>query len=280
MTSKCPPELRSAYHQHRLLLFIGAGVSRSVTWQANGVGYRGPSWEELVEEATKSLGFERPDLARVRGTDMQLLEYFKLKNAGQIAVLTNWLARVMTPGDDAIAAAPILNGIVALHEKCKSFYTTNYDDFLERAFKLKGVLTNSIVLARQMGRADGKVEIVKFHGDLNHPAEIVLTESDYEHRLALKSPLDSKLKADLLGRVVLFIGYSFRDPNVSYIFRTWQREHAKEESLRGNIKAYIALPDPSDFEYEMFRARQIEVIPLRAAQIDADVAGLLAELVR
>ncbi len=64
------------------------------------------------------------------------------------------------------------------------------------------------------------VEIVKFHGDLSNPERMVLSESDYERRLKLAEVEDQRLLSDVLGRAILFfLGYSFRDWNVSYLFR-------------------------------------------------------------
>ncbi len=49
-------------------------------------------------------------------------------------------------------------------------------------------------------------------------ASIVLGESSYFRRLDLESPLDIKLRADLPGRTVMFIGYSLADVNIRYLF--------------------------------------------------------------
>lgn len=214
----CPPELRQRYQEGRVIPFIGAGVSMSVTWKSGKEVKRGPSWSELVEQATRILGFDNAGLARVRGTDLQILEYFKSKQAGQTAKLTNWFAREMNPPDDALTRSSIHQQLVAL-DKCQTFYTTNYDNFLERAFRLAGRECDAIAVESQMGGGGTKTGIVKFHGDLDHPDQIVLTESEYERRLSLSTPLDHRLRSDLLGSVVLFVGYSFRDPNVSYLFR-------------------------------------------------------------
>jgi hypothetical protein len=160
--------------------------------------------------------------------------------------------------------------------KCRLLYTTNYDDFLERAYALRGIGTRSVVLENQMGRnGGGEVEIIKFHGDLNHPDQIVLTESDYERRLTLSSPLDARLKADLLGRTVIFMGYSFRDPNVSYLFRRVTEELEMGKRVSGQPRAFIALPDPSDFEYRLFRDRRIGVVALDGARVTDELAALI-----
>ena len=85
MTVLCPNGLKKAYRDGCLIPFVGAGASMSVSWSVNGEQVKGPSWGELVERATQILGFDSADLARIRGTDLQVLEYFKIKHAGQTA---------------------------------------------------------------------------------------------------------------------------------------------------------------------------------------------------
>lgn len=272
----CPPELRRWYHEERVIPFIGAGVSMSVSWSAAGAAVRGPSWEELVGEATRQLGFENPDLARMRGKDMQILEYFKLKNSGQTAKLKNWLNRLMNPPDDAFRNSLIHQELVAL-EKCGVFYTTNFDNFIEQTFRLANRDYKVVAVEEQMGLRH-ECEVVKFHGDLDHPDQIVLTESDFEKRLSLSTPMDHRLKADMLGRVLLFLGYSFRDPNVSYLFSLFTHQFWEQPgSLPGN-RSYIVVSDPSDFEIELFKARRMTVIPVSRRTITQQIAELLREM--
>lgn len=274
----CPLDLKKRYHEGRVLPFLGAGVSMSVCWNVDGKELRGASWEELVEQATKMLGFSEPSLARVRGTDLQILEYYRIKNAGQSAPLMNWLLRKMSPPDDAVERSDIHKALVALNN-CKIFYTTNYDDFLERAFQLSGRAHRVVAVEAHMGSNSGsETEIVKFHGDLNNPEQIVLTESQYEKRLRFDSALDTKLRSDLQGRVLLFIGYSFRDPNVSYLFRLSKTLLENQAGAFPGVRAYITVPEPSEFENELFKERGIEVIPIRASRITQDIAELIGEL--
>jgi hypothetical protein len=129
-----------------------------------------------------------------------------------------------------------------------------------------------------MGGSKGGCQIIKFHGDLDHPSEIVLTESDYEKRLSLSTALDYRLRSDLLGRVLLFIGYSFRDPNVSYLFRLFTDHFTDKPGTLAGDRAYIITPDPSDFEMQLFQARKIRVIPVRGAHISEDIASILHEM--
>jgi hypothetical protein len=79
---------------------------------------------------------------------------------------------------------------------------------------------------------------------------------------------------------MLFIGYSFRDWNVSYLFRLINEQFGPLPQAPTGRRAYIAVPDPSDFEYTLFRARNIEVIPIRGDHMPGDIAALLGELVK
>src|SRR4026207_1017518 len=96
------PQLKKLYEEGRLIPFVGAGISMSVKWTQDGHQRNGPSWSELVDEAARQLGFEIAELARVRGTDLQILEYFRVKNQGEFAKLTNWMVKNMSAPDDAL----------------------------------------------------------------------------------------------------------------------------------------------------------------------------------
>ena len=269
-----PPQLRKLYEDGRLLPFVGAGISMSVAWTQEGIRRRGPSWSELVDEAARQLGFEMPELARIRGTDLQILEYFKVKNQGEFAKLTNWMVKNMSAPDDALRDSTIHREL-ALMDKCEVFYTTNFDDFLERGLAVHGRQCDVVASEADMGLRTSGCEVVKFHGDLNHPNMMVLSESHYEERLAFKAAMDYRLRSDVLGRAVLFIGYSFRDPNVSYLFRLVNEQFKTLPISLSGKRAYIATPDPSDFEISLFDQRNIEVLATSGSDMTDGITELL-----
>jgi hypothetical protein len=274
----CPDELRDVYSSGRLIPFVGAGVSMSVVWREHpgAEEKRGPSWSQLVEEAARKLGFSDPGLLRVRGTDLQILEYFKLKKFGFYA-LTNWMYAEMRPPDKDLQLSVIHKALAEL-KKCNLIYTTNYDDFIERSLILNGRISRRIAVESDMAKNNSGpsvCEVVKFHGDFEYPQHMVLSESDYEQRLKLQTAMDYRLRADLLGRLFLFLGYSFRDSNVSYIFRRINEVFKDLPGSATGRRAYITVADPSDFEIELFRARNIEVIPISGRDQTNDIASLL-----
>ncbi len=236
----------------------------------------GPNWTELVDEAARIMGFSEPELLRARGTDLQILEYFRIISRG-FTPLTIWLHSNMNPPSQALLSSSIHTEL-ALLNKCNLFYTTNYDNFIERSFQLNEREFRVVAMEQDMGFQTDIAEIIKFHGDMNHPETMVLSESDYETRLKLDSPMDYRLSADVLGRVILFLGYSFRDWNVSYLFRLVNEKFQNSPLPGTGRRAYIVVPDPSNFEIELFRARNIDVIPIRGGSMEEDITNILREL--
>ena len=217
-------------------------------------------------------------ILRVRGSDIQILEYFRLKSHGH-GKLRSWLDRTMQPPDNALKSSLIHTALVGLN-KCNVIYTTNYDNYIERCFNLAGRPNHVVALEAHMSPQDARCEIIKFHGDLDFEETMVLSESDYEKRLQLRSPMDYRLRADVLNRALIFIGYSFSDWNVAYLFRLVNDEFkALPDSTYGS-RAYIIVPDPSDFEMRLFGARNIEVIPVSSFTREKDIAHILTEIGR
>lgn len=273
----CPPELKRRYQEGRLIPFIGAGISMSVQWESNGVQRAGPSWKELVDYAATELGFTSADLARMRATDLQILEYYKLKNHENLAPFRNWLVTRLQAPDEALLESAIHTSLAQL-TNTDTFYTTNFDDFLERSLRLNGRPCKSVVVEANMQRQSGITNVVKFHGDLNNPEEMVISETQYEQRLRLANVLDHRFRADILANALLFVGYSFRDPNVSYLFTLFANELGRLPDSDSGMRAYITAADPSDMEKRLFRARNMEVVPIRTSEMSGDIAALLNEL--
>jgi len=231
----------------------------------------------MVDKAGELLGYEDPELLRYRGTDLQILEYFAYKK-GNFAPLTNWLVRELDAPDDAIVTSKVHAALAGLTD-CKDFYTTNYDDFLERSLRLSGRQVQVVTSERDMGAHGHDTEVVKFHGDFNAPDEMVFSEGHYYRRMRLDGPLDLKLRSDLLGRAAFFVGYSFRDLNVGYLFDVLDNALKGMPNSPSGRRAYIVVHNPSDFEYSLFHKRNIEVVPTRGDDRTSGLVEILKDLV-
>lgn len=205
-----PSDLIAAVAERRVIPFVGAGFSSTV-----GL----PNWDQLLaklaSETEGSLPYE--DLKKYTGGDnLQIAEYLYLKSDQRIGPLRHVIERGMPTGVDATLSTA---HIELLNLNAPQIYTTNYDDLLETTYRSLDVPVNVVALGRDVAVAGQQAtQIVKYHGDLRHEETLVLTESSYFKRLDFESAMDVKFRADLLGRSVLFMGYSFRDINIRLIW--------------------------------------------------------------
>jgi hypothetical protein len=102
----------------------------------------------------------------------------------------------MDAPEEAVRASEVHNALCQLIQ-CKIYYTTNYDDFLEKALRFNDRQVQVIATEGDMGFNNSAVQVIKFHGDFNNPDEMVLSEGQYYRRMKLDSPMDLKLRSDL-----------------------------------------------------------------------------------
>src|SRR5690348_12824141 len=118
--TEVPGPLKRLYKDGRLVVFVGAGASTAVEWtNADQTKSRGITWRGLVDRAAQLLGHPDADLLRVRGNDLQILEFFNAVDSGPTR-LTNWFLQQMNPPDEALKASPIHQALVGL-DACNLF---------------------------------------------------------------------------------------------------------------------------------------------------------------
>jgi hypothetical protein len=101
----------------------------------------------------------------------------------------------------------------------ETYWTTNYDQIIERTLEADGKTVEVKVRAKDFGRNIKKKDAIvyKMHGDKNSPDEAVLTKDDYETYNDKREFFSTALRGDLLSKTFLFIGFSFDDPNLEFI---------------------------------------------------------------
>lgn len=221
-------ELAFAISQRRAILFVGAGASMSV-----GL----PSWDKLIAHMRKELGVDRDVIEGAQSEYQTLAEYYRLK-LGSLGPLRSWMDRHWTVSHDKVRQSRLHRLIVALDFPV--IYTTNYDRNLEVAYEIHGKPYTKVANARDIARSfSDTTQIIKFHGDFDDDASLVLTETDYFDRLSFDSPLDVKFRADALGKTILFIGYSLSDMNIRLLlhrlWQTWHRSNCEKDRPRSFV---------------------------------------------
>lgn len=242
-------ELILNYENKNVILFVGAGVSQNL-----GL----PSWSALIDNIATELGFE-PEVYQTYGDFLSLAEYYVLKK-GSIGKLRSWMDREL----HNINITKLKNSHIHKYIANGNFpiiYTTNYDNWIEEAHKLYNVDYNKIVNVSDLTNSNrNKKEIIKFHGDFSEDDSIVLSESSYFERLKFESPLDIKLRSDILSKSVLFIGYSLSDTNIRQLFykltNLWNNHHSP--SIRP--KSYIFTSKNNPIQEEILKNWGIETI--------------------
>lgn len=148
-----------------------------------------------------------------------------------------------------------------------TYWTTNYDELLERGIKDANrnpdVKSESDQLS--LMKPDRDAVVYKMHGDVNRPANAVLTKTDYELYPNKRPLFRTALKGDLISKVFLFIGFSFEDPNLDYILseiRTLLDANTPEHFCFFRKVQSADYSDPTDYGYELAR-QEMQVENLR-----------------
>lgn len=241
-------ELLDAHRAGKLMLFVGAGVSANL-----GL----PNWDALIEHIAEELGYD-PKIFSTYGTHLALAEFYKKKKGG-LGPLRSWMDREWHKPTTDIASSEIHELITK--GNFSRIYTTNYDRWLEYAHDEFGVEYDKIAsVADLVSVTEGRRQIIKLHGDFDADDSIVLDETSYFQRLDFDTPLDIKLRSDVLGSAVLFIGYSLNDLNIRLLFYRLTEMWGRSALASARPKSYIFTNRPNPVAQEILRHWGIEMI--------------------
>lgn len=259
--------LRARRRDKNLIPFVGAGMSIPL-----GL----PSWTKLIDFIAAELDFD-PQVFRLSGDNRQLAEYY-VEVKGGIGPLRSELDRLFDPADADIKASRSHEALVRL--ELPLVYTTNYDRIIERAFELHGSACHTVGnIGDLMTAPQGVTQVVKFHGTFSDDESLVLTESSYFDRLEFESALDLKLRAEMLGKCLLFIGYSLSDINIRYML--YKLSKLKQRVRRGAARlpaSYMVTFGANEVQRTLLARWDVTVLELDPLDKPGSVAELLESL--
>lgn len=234
-----PDVLTKAIEEDRLVVFAGAGVSMQPPHPL-------PDFTELVRELVASVK-PAPGVAQRRGNERY--ETY-LGRIGDTARVKHACAEVMSPGAYSTLHANILKlfdgGVLRI-------VTTNYDLRFEAAAHDLGMTLRSFSSPALPLGNDIK-GIVHLHGDVSHPDEMIVVDSDYGSAYVSDGWVARFLVKMFSRYVVLFVGYSLSDVPVQYLVRSISTE------LQDRV--FVLETEPNDFS--KWRQRGITPIPFAA----------------
>ncbi len=261
-----PEELSLSLSKGHVIPFVGAGVSMSI-----GL----PSYSALIHEIGSQLGFDG-DIYEGLADYLTLAEYYKIKSGSLSGLKESLKERLSRPRSD-IVKSPVYEAIVSLG--CRLIYTTNFDRLLEEAHRGFNVRYRTIRSARDMvGLQDDRVHIVKYHGDFSDLRSLVFDESSYFKRLSFEDPLDIKLRHDILGKSILFIGYSLSDINIRYLLYRLQKQWESQTRPELRPKSYVFLGKPNEVLSRTLESRGVKTIIANGVDQSKGLTSFLIEL--
>lgn len=179
----------------RLAVFMGAGVSIP-----SGL----PSWHELLGTLAKR--YSMVDVLAAAG------DFSATDKAGLIEKSSEGgFRRVVAESFSGEHRPSLLHAMVAALDP-HEVITTNYDLLYEEAVEATGRGIASVMPWESALESDRW--ILKLHGDVAHPDQIVLTRHHMVRYDAVSRPSASMLQSLLLTRHTLFVGVSMTDDNV------------------------------------------------------------------
>ncbi|MEV7632917.1 SIR2 family protein [Microbacterium sp. NPDC089318] len=207
-------------HKAKLVPFMGAGVSMSAG---------APSWEKLLETLAMEAGIETRTIEALKKHDsLDQAAYVRSEFARQYPrsrVEHDHFASAVIDAVDVRRygiAPPLLAALEA-----EQAITLNYDQLFEWAAE-DGQRPRRVVPGP---RSDEERWLLKLHGSVDEPGSIVLTRDDYLGFNADRAALSSLVKATLMTRHLLFVGFGVQDPHFHEIVHDVRRAVPTEQKF-------------------------------------------------
>lgn len=203
--------LREAMLNKKLVVFVGAGTSLDA-----GV----PSWSDAVKNIANKLGISEDKIDNLKIPQF----YYNSRGKKEYVELMRKIFRF----NDNLDVQEIHRNIVKMN--VNTIITTNYDCLLEKAFAENSEFIQVISQDKELPyKTDGK-ELIKMHGDFEHD-NFVLKEDDYLHYTDNFKLIEAYVKSLLATNVILFVGYSFNDPDIKQMF-SWVKDILEDDLQR------------------------------------------------
>ncbi len=241
--------IRQAKEENRLVIFVGAGVSSN-----SGI----PQWEGLIQQFAKNLvyykckkcefGKKDKNCAKSKNCQINSDEYLKIPQyyynkhkRKYFDIIRNVLGIPVKSND--------LNRIIMQLEP-KHIITTNYDKLIENTNSANRAIYKVIYKDEDLLDTYSNNYIIKMHGDIEEPENIVLKEDDYLSYSQKHILIETIIKSLLLDHTFLFVGYALNDYNLKLIMK-W-RDIIADSYKKSKDKCKSFIIDPTVHEkYEI-----------------------------
>ncbi|GAB2026980.1 SIR2 family protein [Lactovum odontotermitis] len=229
-------ELIESMNDERLIIFVGAGVSKN-----SGV----PDWGELIESFKK-------DLPGITENDPLKIAQIYFSKFGE----EKYRKKIHSIFGDMDRYEPNL-----IHKKISQInpihiITTNYDYLLEKELNKNKDCYSVIAADPDTPEANPKHVIIKMHGDFKHE-NFVLKEDDYQSYADTFPRLTDRIKTYLADFNILYIGYGWNDSTFKGLWDTVFKSFGRKSKTH-----FFFSPSKLDeYETSYYENMGIQVIP-------------------
>lgn len=291
--------IRKEVEAEKVIPFIGAGFSANL-----GL----PMWNEAVKRMFGKLQKDyRIKVETFSNDNLEAFQYaywaFGKKECPDAAISDMLVCGKKKLREDFLVEAtkspPVLGDDdfkrkysqhIALVDRFKKIYTTNWDELIEvtckkqkkkykkyyaiikdHAYgsKYQQIEIESGALDNDAQNDDGMIHIYKYHGCISDAtaSSLIASSADYHERIAVlnEHPLDQELYWDMREKSIMFIGYSLSDINIKYVinqvlFAAWRPNVTNHQS-----KFYVIsfdYPPPKGSKLLEYRNECVKIIPV------------------
>ncbi len=192
-------KLQEAVKNRKLVIFAGAGIS---------VDAGAPRWNDLIKQLAKEIDIPEHENDNFRIAQMYYNERQSKEYLEKIREILKY---------KQLRHNEIHEAIIKLRPE--HILTTNYDNLLEQAINAGAYPFSVVSKDNQFPYSRNVSLLVKIHGDLDDN-DFVLKEDDYLEYANRYPLIEAFVKSIFTSKTVLFVGYSFSDPNLKMILQT------------------------------------------------------------
>lgn len=208
-------EIKVALKNDKLVIFIGAGISKN-----SGV----PTWGQTVRIFAEKIGY--PEHRLTTDEYIRIPQYFYgIDKSRDHEEYYNTILKSLNLDIKPNIINKLINEIHPKH-----IVTTNYDKLMDKAAEGYEIITAD----KDFFKAKRNSYLIKMHGDIDDVRNIVFKEDDYLQYSETHRVMEIFLKSLLIDHVFLFVGYSLNDYNLN-TFTSWIDYIAQEMKIKESI---------------------------------------------
>jgi len=235
-----PSEIQDAIKKNELVIFAGSGLSKR---------FNLPTWTKLTEEIINNINEQRfldliPTLKSGIFSSIEILDRLHTERSKVSSYIKNNFK--IESNQDFSLHKKIL-------ELTDSIITTNYDNAFEEAASNKIIPTKSTSSFNISEiNKEKKPYIFKIHGCYTEPDNCIIFSNQYKTLYDGDTATKEKLKAIFIDKTIVFVGFSFNDPDINLIFNNLNN------IFDGNIRHFILTTEANNFKAFSF----LKAIPI------------------